>query len=111
MFTPDELRWLRAAAVEAILTRRRRGEFVPTGLRSAIARIDDSLKCGISPGGNDRNAVTAQSEPIDVNQAAVMIGCTPRRVRQIAPQLGGRRVGDRWIFQREAIVEHADGRG
>lgn len=111
MIAPDELRWLRAAAAEAILTRRRRREFVPTPLQSALARIDDMLTSGIAANGNDRKDAAAQSESIDINTAAALIGLTPRRVRQLAPQLGGERVGGRWIFQRREILEHADGRG
>lgn len=111
MFSADELRWLRAAAVEAILTRRRRGEFVPVGLRSAVTRIDSLSTCVISVVGSGRNGAAPQSDWIDANEASALIGCTPRRVRQIAPQLGGRRVGRRWLFQRECVEEHANGRG
>jgi hypothetical protein len=111
-FTAEQWRWLRAAAVEAILARRRRREFVPLALQEAVASIDAAAPtCAISASGNVRNVTAPQSKSmITTSEVAALLGCSPRRVRQLAPQLGGQQLGRSWIFDRDAIGEHADGR-
>lgn len=108
--TLGELSVARNALAELVIRKRRGRELVPVRYDSLLRRLDALLTCGGAATGSSPRPVVSQSEWIDTNEAAAQIGCTARRVRQIAPQLGGHRVGTRWVFPRDAVKEHADGR-
>ncbi|MGD7707008.1 helix-turn-helix domain-containing protein [Microlunatus sp. Y2014] len=46
---------------------------------------------------------------ITSDDAARLIGCSPRTARRLAPQLGGRLTGGRWLLDRQAVIEHLQG--
>ncbi len=51
-------------------------------------------------------------EPHDLmttEEAAHMLGCSNRQARRLAPQLGGRLTGGRWLLDRQAVTEHQEG--
>lgn len=54
-------------------------------------------------------AVDAQSDPTPewtVSRAADHLRLSPRRVQELAPELGGRRVGRQWILNELAVREY-----
>ncbi|WP_165607719.1 helix-turn-helix domain-containing protein [Mycolicibacter heraklionensis] len=76
-----------------------------------LRHIDDVLTGAASVrGSGNEGAAKPSGYELDSTEAAAVIGVSARRIRQIAAQLGGRRVGGRWLFERAAIEEHADGR-
>lgn len=44
---------------------------------------------------------------ITTREASVLLGLTERRVRQLAPVLGGRRVGSGWLLDRSAVLGYS----
>lgn len=61
------------------------------------------------PGEPDLHAgVVSPSVPIE--QAAAELGVSKRQARRLAPDLGGRIVGGRWLIDRQALTEHIEGR-
>lgn len=46
---------------------------------------------------------------IAVSAAADLLGASERTARRLAPRLGGRKIGGRWLVDRQAVVEHAAG--
>lgn len=46
---------------------------------------------------------------IAVSAAADLLGASERTVRRLAPRLGGRKIGGRWVVDRQAVAEHAAG--
>lgn len=47
------------------------------------------------------------SSALNSEQAAQLLELTPRRVRQLAETLGGRRARGRWVFDRDAVTTEA----
>ena len=45
--------------------------------------------------------------PVQTDTAARMLGLTTRQVRRLADQLGGRRIGGTWVFDRAAVSAEA----
>lgn len=50
------------------------------------------------------------SPDVPIEQAAAELGCSKRQARRLAPSLGGRIVGGRWLIDRQALNEHIEGR-
>ncbi|MPM56430.1 hypothetical protein SDC9_103233 [bioreactor metagenome] len=46
---------------------------------------------------------------IAVSAAADLLGASERTARRLAPRLGGRKIGGRWLVDRQAVAEHAAG--
>ena len=47
---------------------------------------------------------------MSTTEAATVLGCSERQARRLARDLGGRRVGGRWLVARDAVLERRDGR-
>lgn len=43
-------------------------------------------------------------------EAAARLGLTDRQVRRLAPRLGGKKIGGRWLIDEQALVEQIEGR-
>jgi acyl-CoA synthetase (NDP forming) len=111
MLSPDELRTARAALAQLVIRQRRAREVTPRAVLELLRHLDDVLTGATSVGGNGtRLSAKPSVYELDSTEEAAVIGVSTRRVRQIAEQLGGRQVGGRWLFERAAIEEHADGR-
>lgn len=52
----------------------------------------------------------SMSPTVPIEQAAAELGCSKRQARRLAPSLGGRIVGGRWLIDRQALTEHIEGR-
>lgn len=46
---------------------------------------------------------------VPIEQAAAELGLSKRQTRRLAPVLGGRIVGGRWLLDQQAIREHIEG--
>lgn len=110
-FEPGELAALRQAAAETILSARRSGSLPPLALKSALRRLDAVLRCTTSARGSPESVGGEQSnvEWLDSVAAAALLQISPRRVRQLAPQLGGELWSGRWRFPRTTLEEHLNG--
>lgn len=54
----------------------------------------------------------AHAEALDaIHEAltAALLGCSTRTATRLAPKLGGRLVGGRWLLDRQAVTEHTEG--
>lgn len=52
----------------------------------------------------ETHPVEAQSDDMDIDEAATVLDLTPRRVRQLAPELG-RKAGGRWLLDRGLVAD------
>lgn len=55
-----------------------------------------------------REPVVVPTVPIE--QAATELGLSKRQTRRLAPALGGKLIGGRWLLDAQAIREHTEGR-
>ncbi len=51
----------------------------------------------------------AQVQGMTVTEAAELLRVSARTVRRLAPRLGGRRIGGRWVLDPLAVTEHVEG--
>lgn len=107
-------RWLavvRQAVFAANVARRRNG--LPDS--RDYAAVLGSIAAAMSPVGHnvvDSGVVAAVSIPpeeLTVEEAAGMLARSHRQVQRMAPKLGGRRIGGRWLLDRRAVEEHVEG--
>jgi hypothetical protein len=109
-FTPRELA-LAAHAVRAMVVQRRLwGAPMPAGMAALDERLQRALL--ISDAGSENPTTAGQLEPsvedvISTAQAASILRLTPRRVCQLAADLGGRRCGAGYVFNRSEVIEYA----
>jgi hypothetical protein len=64
--------------------------------------------------GTESVAALKESVPeeyIDTTEAAAILNCSTRWVRQIRSDLEGRNISGRWIFRRQTVVDYADMKG
>lgn len=106
LLTGDHIAAVRYAVRVAIAARHRNGLRVPASLAELAAAVTE-------PGRTDTEPEPAQqdhTEMIDTREAAHMLGCSNRQARRLAPLLGGRIIAGRWLLDRDAILEHLNGR-
>jgi len=101
---------------EAVLIaeRSRRSAGLPLGRDyETLAR---ELYAAMSGSGQSDIAADTGCDPdvvgptVPIEEAAAELGCSKRQARRIAPELGGRIVGGRWLIDRQALTEHIEGR-
>ena len=95
-----------------IAVRNRRLNGLPNS--SVYTALADALHKAVSAQGHSDipETVVAHSDlmpTVPVDQAAPRLGLSPRQTRRLAPQLGGQRVGGRWLLDEQAIREHLGG--
>ena len=73
---------------------------------TALAR----LAAALSPAGqtDNPNEPTGEADDMTTEEAARLLGCSPRQARRLAPALGGRLTGGRWLLDRVAVAEHTE---
>ena len=47
---------------------------------------------------------------VPISDAAKYLGLSKRQARRLAPNLGGRIIGGRWLLDAQAVTEHREGR-
>ncbi len=91
-------------AVRLAQDSRRRNGLPPS---TALAKLAYALA---APGQSDSTDEPAeQPDFVDIGQAVQLLGVSPRTARRLARRLGGRMVGGRWLLDRQAVLEHAEG--
>lgn len=82
--------------------------------RQAVLDVFEAMRqVGARWASQSRNDEAAEepdapsSDVMDAIEAAQRLGVSVRRVQQLAPQLGGRKIGQRWVFDRDRIIEEA----
>lgn len=79
-----------------------------------LVRLRSRLDLAASVGGSESGLDAAESDLqdlIDTFEAGEILRCSPRWVRVISADLGGRRVGREWVFRRQDVVEYAAMKG
>lgn len=100
-----------AYAIKVAQRSRRRNGLPDSGALAALGRAFENL----SAAGQSDSATDAEDDTEDVNEwitaaeAAPLLGCSPRQARRLAPSLGGRLAGGRWLLDPHAVREHIDG--
>ena len=94
-------------AVRDLHTRRGLENRVPASLSDLFRILEAASAHGTE---NNRDAVQLENEFIDSDEAAAILGCTTRWVRQIHADLDGVKIAGRWAFRRHTVVEYANAR-
>lgn len=85
------------------------GNPIPPGTRRLCHDLEVASVHGTEP-----VAALEELEPedlIDTNEAAAILNCSARWVRQIRNDLDGQNISGRWIFRRQTVVDYADQKG
>jgi hypothetical protein len=107
-WTPRET-WLAYYSVRDLLARRAlaRQSSVPDGMDAFHNRLVGFLRETKTCALQENSAPSSEDELIDTAKAAAVLKCSPQWVRRIRDELGGRDIGGRYVFQRQAVVEYA----
>jgi hypothetical protein len=111
MQPPEHSRAALYCAAAVIRARQRSGQPIPDWLRQHHAQIEAEF--GMSRSGHETPTTAGQLEQdelITAKEAAEVLGCTKRQCQRIAPDLNGQLIGGRWLFNRSAVVEYAEGK-
>ena len=57
-----------------------------------------------------RSGASRHAEHMSIHQMAAALGVSDRQARRLAPRVGGQLVAGRWLVNRQAVLEHRDGR-
>lgn len=80
-----------------------------TGL-PPVAAVEALAALVAATGQSDSTADTlVEPEGMTTTEAAALLGCSTRTATRLAPKLGGRLVGGRWLLDRQAVTEHKEG--
>lgn len=106
----DEQVRLSLYAVRDLIARRRLGNIpIPPGMH----RLYHDYEVASTHGSKDE-VTQEESDPeelIDSTEAAAILHCSARWVRQIRTDLDGRNIGGRWVFRRQTVVDYAAMKG
>lgn len=94
---------------DLIARRRLAGRGAPTEVERLHRRLSMASVCG-----SETSPTAAELEDddlVDTSEAADILRCSPRWVREIHNDLDGARVGGRWVFPRNTVVEYASLKG
>lgn len=78
-----------------------------------IERAGSAWQAGIEAANGNSETSPAEIAPrsaVSAEQAASLLGVSPRRVRQLAPLIGGVKNGGRWRFERGAVLAERERR-
>ncbi len=70
-------------------------------------RLETVLTADTSDNGS-RPEVPCQTQYVDTAQASELLGTSERWARDLAPRIGGRKIGGRWLIPRDALPEDED---
>ena len=114
-FTDHEFDLVRYAIRDVIARRRLFGHQLPAGMEDLDKRLQRERL--VSDLGNETHTKIGQLEQEDVEdvidtiEAASILSITPRRVRQLAADLEGRRCSWGYIFNRQVVIDYANSKG
>lgn len=76
------------------------------------SRMLDALAAAVTaPGHADAlEDGPGDADTVTSDQAAELLGVSARTARRLAPKLGGRLIGGRWLLDRQAVAEHIEGK-
>lgn len=103
----DAVAALRFAVRAAVAGRHRNGLRVPPDLAALAAAVSGAGRSDAIP---DAVPNDEERQWITTKEAAQMLECSDRQTRRLAPGLGGRLTGGRWLIDRHAVTEHLEGR-
>jgi hypothetical protein len=114
ILTGETLGVARQALLVAQLSRRRNGLPESAPYTDLLAAIGAALSATgqtdtVLPAELSCSATELNPDDLSTEEAATMLNCTPRQARRLAPKLGGRKIGGRWLLDRHAIAEHLAG--
>ena len=100
----DALRY----AVDVAQRARRRNGLPPAAALEALAALVAPVA---ATGQSDSpDGAVGEADDMTTHEAAALLGCSTRTATRLAPKLGGRRIGGRWLVDRLAVAEHMEGR-
>lgn len=94
------------AVTDLIVGRVRGNRPVPPGFYRFRSDLEASLRGSLFDAS--RTQSTDDDDLIDTAEAAEILNCSHRWVRQIHNDLEGRNYGGRWVFRRKTVVEYAE---
>jgi hypothetical protein len=116
----DELRASYYCAAELIRSRQRIGQPIPEWLRKHLNQLDeqirsanlqDQVRKAKSRPGLQSASDAGQLEPQDLitaREVAMILGCSKRHAVRLACDLDGRIIGNRWLFNRNTVIDYAE---
>lgn len=82
------------------------GRPVPQQAHALLQKLDIGVRCAMSPRRQENTRSAPQLDTwIGTSEAARMLGCRTRTVQRRAAQLGGHKIGDRWLYPTHRIRE------
>lgn len=100
-------------ALWALEELRRRRRLVGQPVPAALAELHTHLVMSAHGPHIEMPAAPSTSRPvevIDAQEAAGILGVTARHVRRLAADLDGHRIAGRWVFNRQNVIDYAEGR-
>ncbi|WP_431900227.1 helix-turn-helix domain-containing protein [Nonomuraea sp. bgisy101] len=91
-------------------TQRAQLESVKADIRKASRRWEASITSADVSAETTSPEITPSSEWVNTEQAATLLGMTPRRARQLAAGGLGVKVRGTWLLDRAAVIEYRQGR-
>ena len=112
VITGDMLDATRSAILIATRARKLNGYHIPAGYRDLVAAIEQASRIGHVDVRTEPVLRQLPHEPptVPITEAATRLGLSKRQIRRRAAQLGGRKIGGRWLLDEHAIREHIEGR-
>ena len=96
-------------AIEELRRRRRLvGQPVPPALANLHHHLIMSAH-GLTPEPTAPQSKSRPIEGIDAQEAATILGVTPRHARRLAADLNAQRVAGRWVFNRQNVIDYLEG--
>ncbi|WP_454788510.1 helix-turn-helix domain-containing protein [Mycolicibacterium lutetiense] len=103
----SQARLVRDVVAEVMLNRQRLGAPIPERVRDLLRFVSCSgHQIAAAPTQSDQDA----DDLISTEQAAEILGCSPRHARRLSTDLDGYRVAGRWTYSRSTVTEYAQAR-
>ena len=90
-----------AYCIEVTQRARGRNGLPPSRRVNALARLVAAPRQSDTP-----DEPIGEPESMTTTEAAALLGCSTRTATRLAPKLGGRLVGGRWLLDRQAVTEY-----
>ncbi len=107
----DEVEAALYCVADTITRRKLAGRNTPTEVVALYRLLADTSRHAASSAAGTGKCCREgplNDEHIDSTAAASILGCSARRVRTIATDLDGQRVGTQWVFPRSAVLSYAE---